>query len=68
LDDPETSRAVRLERGILDRLGGGCQVALGVHVFRDDLYFFHEKCGVRNLKIENNSEEIIFQQILTWLN
>jgi hydroxymethylbilane synthase len=68
LDDAETSRAVRLERGILDRLGGGCQVALGVHVCRNDLYFFHEKCGVRNLKIENNSEEIIFQQILTWLN
>ena len=41
LDDPETSRAVKIERGILARLGGGCQVALGVHVRGDELFFFH---------------------------
>ena len=47
LDHLATSRAVRLERWILDRLGGGCQVALGVHVVNDDLFFFHESCGIK---------------------
>jgi hydroxymethylbilane synthase len=56
-----------LERGILDRLGGGCQVALGVHVVNDDLFFFHESCGIRNLKIANNSEEEVFKIISSWL-
>ena len=68
LDHLATSRAVRLERGILDRLGGGCQVALGVHVVNDDLFFFHESCGIRNLKIADNSEEEVFKIISSWLD
>ena len=68
LDDPETSRAVKIERGILARLGGGCQVALGVHVKGDDLFFFHEKCGIQDLKIFGLSDDEIFQKVLTWIN
>ncbi len=68
LDDSETSRAVKIERGILARLGGGCQVALGVHVKGDDLFFFHEKCGIQDLKIFGLSDDEIFQKVLTWIN
>ena len=68
LDDPETSRAVKIERGILARLGGGCQVALGVHVRGDELFFFHEKCGIQDLKIFGLSDDEIFQKVLTWIN
>ena len=68
LDDSETSRAVKIERGILARLGGGCQVALGVHVKGDELFFFHEKCGIQDLKIFGLSDDEIFQKVLTWIN
>ena len=68
LDDSETSRAVKIERGILARLGGGCQVALGVHVKGDDLFFFHEKCGIQDLKIFGLSDDEIFHKVLTWIN
>ncbi len=67
LDHVETSRAVSTEREILDRLGGGCQVALGVHVSGNELYFFHEHCGIQMLDIENKSVDIIFNEISSWL-
>jgi hydroxymethylbilane synthase len=67
LDHEETSRAVLLERAILDRLGGGCQVALGVHLAGNQLHFFHEDCGIRNLDIQNDTIEMIMDKILSWL-
>lgn len=35
IDDPATSRAVRAERALLRRLGGGCLSALGAYAFVD---------------------------------
>ena len=67
LDHEETSRAVLLERAILDRLGVGCQVALGVHLAGNQLHFFHEDCGIRNLDIQNDTIEMIMDKILSWL-
>jgi hydroxymethylbilane synthase len=68
LNHAETSRAVRIERSILEQFGGGCQVALGVHVSQNTLYFFHENCGIRILEIENDSIDIIMGKILSWVN
>ena len=34
LDDPETRLAVELERNVLKEIGGGCQLPLGLTVFR----------------------------------
>ncbi len=68
LDDRETSRAVKIERSILDRLDGGCQVALGVHVVGNNLFFYHEDCGIQSLKIEKKSLEDIHNEILLWLH
>ena len=67
LDHIETSHAVTLEREILDVLGGGCQVALGVHVSNGFLYFFHENCGIKKINLQNLSNEQIFKQILSWI-
>jgi hydroxymethylbilane synthase len=40
--DPATSQAVDFERAVLATMGGGCQVALGVHRDGDRLSVFHE--------------------------
>lgn len=68
LNHAETSRAVRIERSILEQFGGGCQVALGVHVSQNTLYFFHENCGIRILEMENDSIDILMGKILSWVN
>ncbi len=36
LDDPATHHAVRAERALLRRLGGGCQVPIAAHAHRED--------------------------------
>lgn len=41
----ETARAVLLERAVLGALGGGCQIAAGVHCEGDRLLVFHERFG-----------------------
>ncbi len=43
--DKQTAYAVNLERAILARLGGGCQVAVGVHWQNEKLYLFDEAKG-----------------------
>ncbi len=45
--DVATARAVILERTFQSLLGGGCQIAFGAHATADQLYFFHEKTGIR---------------------
>lgn len=67
LDHMETSKAVKIERSILDRLDGGCQVALGVHVVGNELFFFHEDCGIKSLKIGEKTIAVIFDEVLSWL-
>lgn len=68
LNHAETSKAVCIERSILEQFGGGCQVALGVHVNQNTLYFFHENCGIRILEIENDSIDILMGKVLSWVN
>lgn len=46
LGDPETRKAVELERAILARLEGGCQVAIGVHYAGGKLFMFREDWGM----------------------
>lgn len=43
--DPATAEAVDLERAVLEALGGGCQVAIGVHRQGDRLFLFHADKG-----------------------
>ncbi len=49
--DAPTAQAVTVERAFQHRLGGGCQTALGVHVSRDTLWFFHDQIGLRSLPL-----------------
>lgn len=65
--DPETARAVNLERAFQSALGGGCQTALGVHLRTDTLWFFHDQIGLRSRPI---SEDEINNNLTTanvWL-
>lgn len=39
LDDPATHRAVRAERSMLRRLGGGCRVPIAAHAYHRDAEF-----------------------------
>ncbi|MSU46918.1 MAG: hydroxymethylbilane synthase [Lacunisphaera sp.] len=49
--DPATARAVNLERAFQNLLGGGCQTAFAAHVTASQLYYFHEKTGMRTLPL-----------------
>jgi hydroxymethylbilane synthase len=42
----ESTHAVVLERLVLERLGGGCQTAVAVHVSGTRMQLFHEACGL----------------------
>lgn len=52
LGDETTRRAVELERTVLARLGGGCQVAIGVHYAAGKLYMFREDWGLLEYDFE----------------
>jgi hydroxymethylbilane synthase len=70
LGDPETERAVCLEREILTELGGGCQVALGVHYTAGQLYLYREDWGNRVVELNWESEQQkreLIKKILTEL-
>ena len=43
--DAATAEAVDLERAVLEALGGGCQVAIGVHRRENRLFIFHADKG-----------------------
>ncbi len=49
--DAPTARGLGLERALQTALGGGCHTAFGAHVAGDQLYFFHERTGVRCLPL-----------------
>ena len=40
--DSSTAEAVDFERAVLATMGGGCQVAVGVHRQGDSLFVFHK--------------------------
>lgn len=42
----ETGHAVTVERMLLDRLGGGCHTAIGVHFDGVNIHIFHEMTGL----------------------
>ncbi len=60
--DVATARAVLLERTFQALLGGGCQIAFGAHATADQLYFFHEKTGIRIFPLSKTD----FSQPLTY--
>ena len=63
LGNPDTQREVITERKILDGQGGGCQVALGVCMHNQKLYFFDEAVGSMSFDCENLSEIEIMSKI-----
>ncbi len=63
LGNPDTQRAVITERKILDGQGGGCQVALGVCMHNQKLYFFDEAFGRFSFDCENLNEKEILNKI-----
>ena len=63
LGNPDTQRAVITERKVLDRQGGGCQVALGVCMHNQKLYFFDEAFGRFSFDCENLNEKEIMNKI-----
>ena len=64
LGDQATEKSVRFERKVLERMGGGCQVAIGVHLSNDTLYFFHEKTGIVVKEFHSQSEDVLIQELL----
>ncbi|MFP6854503.1 MAG: hydroxymethylbilane synthase [Opitutales bacterium] len=60
--DDATGRAVSLEREVLAAMGGGCHVAMGVHLRGDELLIHHEDHGhhvveVRDLSLSEALEK-----------
>lgn len=45
--DPDTARALRVERALQAALGAGCHTAFAAHATVDTLHFFHEETGRR---------------------
>ena len=64
LGDQATENSVRFERKVLERMGGGCQVALGVHLSNDTLYFFHEKTGIVVKEFHSQPEDVLIQELV----
>ena len=55
--DEATGRAVNLERAVLEAMGGGCHLAMGVHVQDDKLLVYHEKHGSHLVEVTGFSQE-----------
>lgn len=57
--DASTGEAVRLERAVLEAMGGGCHVAMGAHVRDGELLLFKERGSCRRVSLapENSTEE-----------
>jgi len=68
ISDQATEHAVRIERSILTAFGGGCQVALGAHYSKvdDQLSFFHEKCGIKELSLRGKVESDWMRELIEW--
>ena len=68
INDLETANAVSIERVVLRAFGGGCQVALGAHysASMDKLSFFHQKCGIKSLKIAGRKQSDWIDELIQW--
>jgi len=49
--DAATGRQLALERALQGRVGGGCQLAFAAHATASELFFFHERTGMRRLPL-----------------
>ena len=63
-----TENAVKIERAVLNAFGGGCQVALGANYCgsTDQLSFFHEKCGIKSLRIAGRAQTDWMDELTGW--
>ncbi|MFP6901127.1 MAG: hydroxymethylbilane synthase [Opitutales bacterium] len=55
--DCATGRAVTLERAVLEAMGGGCHLAMGVHCRDDELMVYHEEHGRHTVNLAGLSLE-----------
>lgn len=53
--DLDTNQRVSLERAVLEKMGGGCHVAMGVHCRGNELLVYHEKHGMRSIDLNGLS-------------
>ena len=55
--DDATGQSVTLERAVLEAMGGGCHIAMGVHCRDDELMVYHEEHGRHTLNVAGLSVE-----------
>ncbi|MGJ3243601.1 MAG: hydroxymethylbilane synthase [Opitutales bacterium] len=60
---PDTARAVRLERAFLARMGGGCQIAMGVHYSGSVLDIYHEDWGHHTFNVPTEKAEAVDETV-----
>ncbi|MBO94580.1 MAG: hydroxymethylbilane synthase [Opitutales bacterium] len=65
--DAVTGDSVTIERAVLEALGGGCQVAMGVHRRDNEILVFQEETGCHSLEIADCSQVEVVQQVLAQL-
>ena len=65
--DDATGQSVTLERAVLEAMGGGCHVAMGVHCLDDELMVFHEEHGRHTLNVAGLSLEESIEAALSSL-
>lgn len=63
LGDSKTQNAVQIERDVLVSRGGGCQVALGVCLQEDTLYFFEDKVGKHSFSCKDMTSKEIMETV-----
>ncbi len=55
--DEATGQAVHLERAVLGAMGGGCHLAMGVHLRDVELLVYHEEHGNHSVEVNGLSQE-----------
>ncbi|MGE4551219.1 MAG: hydroxymethylbilane synthase, partial [Opitutales bacterium] len=55
--DEATGQAVHLERAVLGAMGGGCHLAMGVHLRDGELLVYHEEHGNHSVEVIGLSQE-----------
>ncbi len=65
--DDATGETVTLERAVLEAMGGGCQVAMGVHRRDNEILVFHEDHGCHRMEVAGSSHEETVEQVLALL-
>ncbi len=63
IGDKETGQAVRIEKLLLARLGGGCDSALGAHWRDGELLIYHEESGFCRYPVAAESGEELVDSI-----